>query len=375
MAADAAFEHDPFLVEPGPSIGIGHRLPLLAADQPQPGELLGEHVVIRRARRGQQRGRAAGRFELGEQLARASVLDRQPDADARQAVAVGRGVGAQLECPEHGLVVGEQTHAEVDRPARPGAVAAGRLEEGADPQGGRLVDDGRAHGAGGELHQLVRAVEVTELDAQLGGQEVGPQGVGPAAERVEHRGVGGDLAGELDRRTLDGPRPQQHRPGERRPCRTVAVIEGVDAALGGLDRRGEITTCEVRFGGDEQALGQIELGLCLVGLDDGPLGHLARLLQQVGLEECSGVVEPERPRHRAVVAAAPEVGRGPLEGFEGRREVAGERPDVGEVLLGDGPQQRLVELLGLLHGHEQVGPRVLEPAEQAEHGTDVDPLA
>ena len=61
------------------------------------------------------------------------------------------------------------------------------------------------------------------------------------------------------------------------------------------------------------------------------------------------MVETQRPGQRTFVAAAAEVGRGAR---SKESNAAGksprERADVGEVLLGDRLQQRLVELLGLL---------------------------
>ena len=128
----------------------------------------------------------------------------------------------------------------------------------------------------------------------------------------------------------------------------------------------------MRLGGDEQALGEVEPALGLLRLRHRAVGELHRLAEQIGLEQRSGVVEPQRVRERSLVAMALEPARCPLEGLERSGEIADESGDVGQVLLDDAVQHGLIELLGLAQRLLEVGLRIVEATEVAEQGAEVE---
>ena len=182
--------------------------------------------------------RAAGGLELGEQLAgRPSSIASRTPMRARP-VAVRRGVGAELEGPEHGLVVGEETHADVDRSAPPGAVAV------ADSRRARTR---KAVGWWTTVDRTARAASFINASAPSRSPRRTRSSAAkrfarnasvrqPSASRtvaLAARSSASSIVGSSTARV-----PEQHRPGERRPCRTTPVLEGVDAALGRVDRTG-----------------------------------------------------------------------------------------------------------------------------------------
>ena len=303
VTADPSLQHRPLLVEVRPAVSFRERLPLLAGHQPELRQQGGQHVVIGRPSGRHQRRGAASRLEVGQQLPRTSVVDRQAHADPGQTVAVGGGVGAQLDGAEHGMVLVEDAHAEVHGPPRVGPLAAGDLDHGADAQRGRLVDDRRPDRPGGQLHELVRTLDVVLPDTDLRRQQHRPQGLHAVAERLELGGVGGQLAGEIRCRMGGRPCPQHDRASERRPCRTPPSGEPCDAFLGCLDPTRDVAAGQTGLRGDEQALGDVEVALGRLRLHDSAVGDLPRLVEEVGLQQGPGVIESERTHHRTVVAA------------------------------------------------------------------------
>ena len=149
------------------------------------------------------------------------------------------------------------------------------------------------------------------------------------------------------------------------------VLELLAAPLGLRRRPLGVVAGEVGVGRDEQALGDVELTLRALGLEDRLLGHLAGLGEEVRLEQGAGVVEAQRTGQRSLVRAAGVQPRRSLEGVEGRRQVAFQRGDVGEVLLGDGAQQGLLQLGALGDRQLEVLARLVEPAEVGEQRADV----
>ena len=71
------------------------------------------------------------------------------------------------------MVVGEEADASVDGTARVRSATARLGDEGADGQRGDLVEQRRRHRRGERRQQLLGAVDVTETDPQLSGEELG----------------------------------------------------------------------------------------------------------------------------------------------------------------------------------------------------------
>ena len=94
-----------------------------------------------------------------------------------------------------------------------------------------------------------------------------------------------------------------------------------DAAPGGVGRGSDVAAGEVGFGGDEQALGQLQVSLSGLRLDDGPVRRLDGLVEQVGLQQRAGVIEPHAAGERPFVSGLGKAGAGPLEGVERSRQV------------------------------------------------------
>ena len=144
------------------------------------------------------------------------------------------------------------------------------------------------------------------------------------------------------------------------------------AALGGIGGTGDVAAGEVGLGGDEQALRQLEIPLRHLRLDDGAVRRLDGLVEQVGLQQRAGVVEPHGTGERSFVSGLCEAGARTLEGVEGSRQVTDQGLDVGQVLVGDRRNQGLLEPRRLLDGLLEVDPSFGQAADLGEQRAEVD---
>ena len=128
-------------VERGAAAEVELDLAELGRDAAQLGQQVGEQLVLRGSTDREQRRRAARRLEVGEQLPRPAIGDRQTHTDRRHPVAVGGGVGPQLDGTERGLLLGQQAHPDVDGPPGAPPVTLRQLDERPHPQRRRLLHD------------------------------------------------------------------------------------------------------------------------------------------------------------------------------------------------------------------------------------------
>ena len=129
--------------------------------------------------------------------------------------------------------------------------------------------------------------------------------------------------------------PTAGRPWSTKPTLRCAVSAG------------DVAASEVGLGGDEQALRQLEVP-SVASDSTTAVRRLDGLVEQVGLQQRAGVIEPHAAGERSFVAGFGEAGAGPLERIEGSGQVSDQRLDMGQVLVGDRRDQRLPESRRLL---------------------------
>ena len=299
----------------------------------------------------------AGTAALGplEHRVRAAGLQREPEPERRQRVAVDGGAGAQLRGADADAMRVEHGEPGPQRPQRAHAPARGQPSQrlgvpGREALRDRCIAAGVPHGlqiAGG-------LVLVAERERDARGQHPSVERLGGTSEPVERIG-GTARAGE--QRSVANPAGERgaHRDvlAQRRPRRPALGRELRGGLLGGGEGRRGVPARERCFGEGQAGLGELGRHRGRSEQLDGALGTAQRLLAQPGCQERAAAVEPhDRPQRLA------GLGHHRLGGVEARqrvRKVPAQSCHQPEVVQGHRRAQRLVAVAGERFGVAQVG--------------------
>ena len=189
------------------------------------------------------------------------------------------------------------------------------------------------------------------------------------AVAVERSCVRRHLLGQRELRR-PAPCPQQHGAGEGRP-RPAIVVDEVPTLRCAVSAASDVAAGEVGLGGDEQALRQLEVPSVASGSTTA-VRRLDGLVEQDWPAAACGR-DRAAPSGRTVLRSGPrEAGAGPLERVEGSGQVAHQRLDVGQVLVGDRRDQRLPESRRLLDRLLEVDAGLGQATDLGEQGAEVD---
>ncbi len=351
-------------------------------DHAQLAEVGGERIVVGRPGGAlPQRGGAPALGPL-QDGAGALRLEREPQAQRRERVAVHRGAGAQLGRAEGETVLLEHPEPGAQRAQRTAAASGGESSQrlgmpGAQPLGDRSAvacprDRGEVRGGVVIATESQGNVRGEQLRVQRGGR---PACGGELIRDAARAGVQRAVARAAGERRAHG-----HMLRQRRPAGPALAAEGLLGVLGGRERRARLAARELRLGEREPRLG--ELGAHVARgeeLDDTRRAALRLALQARRQERVTAVHLHDRTAPRARLG---EHGLGGVEARERARQVAAAHRQPAAVALDDRDVQRLAdlprELLGFAQvrvGRSQCAAVGLQDAAVAEHRDDVGAVA
>ena len=160
-------------------MAVAQRLVEVGGDAAQLGELGGERLVVRRARGAQQEAGGAAALGGGEDARGRAGLEREPQAERRELLAVAGGVRAQLGRAERQPVLLERAQAGGDGRGRTPPVAV------REPQQRRRVPRARADLDGSAMPGRGRELELPPREPRTPELERRPAGDQPRVERLD----------------------------------------------------------------------------------------------------------------------------------------------------------------------------------------------
>ena len=158
----------------------------VGGDAAQLGELGGERLVVGRARGAQQQAGGAAPLGRGEHARGRAGLDREPQAERRELLAVAGRVRAQLGRAEREPVLLERPQPGGDGRARAAAVAVREPQQRRRvPRAGAHLDRAGVPGRGGELELAPREPRAAELERGAPGDQPRVERLDAPAGRIE----------------------------------------------------------------------------------------------------------------------------------------------------------------------------------------------